>query len=83
MDDQSTEDRGEQYAALIKPGDAVETPDEALWVVETVSGADLHVIAATRGDDELVYVDPYEATRTTLPRELAAKVADARQVRRP
>ncbi|MDI9600112.1 MAG: hypothetical protein QM323_11585 [Acidobacteriota bacterium] len=75
-------DRGAQYAALIKPGDAVTTPDDEVWVVlETFPGA-LRVIAAARGEDGFFYVDPYEQTETVLPRELVSKVADARKVRR-
>lgn len=75
-------DRGAQYAALIKPGDAVATPDDEVWVVLETFPAALRVIAAGRGADGLVYVDPYEQTDTTLPRELVVKVADARKVRR-
>jgi hypothetical protein len=75
--------QGEQYAALVKIGDAVTTPDDEVWVVTGFVTFDaLELIAASRGDDGLVFVDPYEQTKTTLPRELVAKVADARRVRR-
>ena len=82
-DDPTNPDQGEQYAALIKPGDAVATPDDEVWVVTEVAGDELHVVAASRGDDGLVYVDPYEQTVTSVPKALARKVADARSVRRP
>ena len=84
MHDESTPPgQGEQYAALVKIGDAVTTPDDEVWVVTGfVTFNVLELVAASRGDDGLVYVDPYEQTTTTLPRELIAKVADARKVRR-
>ncbi len=82
-DDPTPPDQGEQYVALIKPGDAIATPDDAVWVVERIAGDELEVIAASRGDDGLVYVDPYEQTVTSVPTALARKVADARSVRRP
>lgn len=75
-------EKGAQYAALIKPGDAVATPDDEVWVVLEVLGGALRVIAAGRGEDGLVRVEPYEQTETVLPRELVVKVADARRVRR-
>ena len=37
MHDESTSNqdgRAQEYAAMIKPGDAVETPDGSLWVVD-------------------------------------------------
>lgn len=84
MHDESTpDDRERQYAELIKPGDAVATPDDELWVVERVAGDEIELIAAERRDDGLVYVDPYELARTSVPRALTRKVADARSVRRP
>ena len=76
-------DREDEYAALIKPGDAVETPDGEIWVVEAVMPADLVLVSAYRDATGLVYADVYEQTRTTIPTALARKVADARQVRRP
>jgi hypothetical protein len=82
-DDSTPPDQGEQYAALIKPGDAVATPDDAVWVVNAVDGASLDVVAAEHADDGLVYVDPYEQIVTSVPTALARKVADARFVRRP
>ncbi|HEY5113686.1 MAG TPA: hypothetical protein VIJ45_06205 [Coriobacteriia bacterium] len=76
-------DREDEYAALIKPGDAVETPDGEIWVVEAVMSEDLDVVAAYRDAAGLIYADVYEPTHTTIPTALARKVADARQVRRP
>jgi len=76
-------DREDEYAALIKPGDAVETPDGEIWVVETVTDRDLFVTSAYRDSAGQIYADAYEPTRTTIPTTLARKVADARQVRRP
>ena len=76
-------DREDEYAALIKPGDAVETPDGEIWVVEAVRAEDLEVMSAYRDATGLVYADVYEATRTTIPKQLARKDADARSVRRP
>lgn len=78
-------ERAEAYAALIKPGDAVETPDGELWVVTDVGFGEeprLELVSACRGADGRIYADAYDATRTSVPRELAVKVADARQVRR-
>lgn len=83
MHDESTPDPGEQYAALIKPGDAIATPDDAVWVVTALAGESLEVVAAERAEDGLVYVDPYEQTVTSVLKALARKVADARSVRRP
>jgi hypothetical protein len=83
MRDESTPDPGGLYAALIKIGDAVATPDDEVWVVTGIVGFnEYELVAASRGDDGLVYVDPYEQTKTALPRELISKVADARKVRR-
>ena len=76
-------DREDEYAALIKPGDAVETPDGEIWVVAAVLEKDLDVMSAYRDATGLIYADAYEPTRTIIPAELARKVADARQVRRP
>lgn len=76
-------DREDEYAALIKPGDAVETPDGQIWVVEEVHESELALVSAYRVAVDLIYADVYEQTRTTIPRALAHKVADARQVRRP
>ena len=76
-------DNADAYAALIKPGDAVETPDGELWVVDVVGEKDLSVTSAYRDAEGLIYVDVYELTTTTIPTPLAHKVADARQVRRP
>ena len=76
-------DREDEYAALIKPGDAVETPDGELWVVDVVGEKDLSVTSAYRDALGIIYADVYELTRTTIPAPLAHKVADARQVRRP
>ena len=86
MSDNPTPDPGrnaDTYAALIKPGDAVETPDGEIWVVASVLAEDLDVMSAYRDALGLVYADVYEPTRTTIPKQLARKVADARQVRRP
>jgi hypothetical protein len=83
MDDSSsTPGRKNAYDALIKPGDAITTPDEALWVVEKIEGLDLGVISAYRDSTGQICADVYEPTRTVIPKELAYKVADARQVRR-
>ena len=82
-DESISPDQGELYAALVKIGDAVSTPDGEVWVVTGFAAADvLELIAASRGDGGLVYVDPYEQTKTSLPRDLVVKVADARKVRR-
>jgi hypothetical protein len=87
MDDSTSpppdEDRQDEYAALIKPGDAVETPDGALWVVALVADRNLEVTSAFTDSDGQICADVYEPTATTIPKQLARKVADARQVRRP
>jgi hypothetical protein len=74
--------KAEEYEALVKPGDAVETPDGELWVVTEVLLEQLALVSAYRGADGRICADVYEATRTVVPAELATKVADARQVRR-
>lgn len=71
------------YAALVKPGDAVQTPDDALWVVEHVAAEELAVVSAYRDSAGQICADVYEPVRTTIPKELTSKVADARLVRRP
>ena len=76
-------DREDEYAALVKPGDAVETPDGEIWVVAAVMPDDLVLVSAYRDATGLIYADVYEATHTTIPTALARKVADARSVRRP
>ncbi len=76
-------DREDEYAALIKPGDAIETPDGEIWVVAAVTSQDLAVASAYRDSTGQIYADVYEPTTTTLPKQLARKVADARSVRRP
>jgi len=68
---------------VIKPGDAVETPDGEIWIVTSVLAEDLDVMSAYRDATGLVCADVYEPTRTTIPATLARKVADARSVRRP
>ena len=76
-------DREDEYAALIKPGDAVETPDGEIWVVEAVTPQDLAVTSAYHDSAGQIYADVYEPTTTTIPKQLARKLADARSVRRP
>ena len=71
------------YAALIKVGDAIETPDGELWVVLAVLEAELSLVSAYRDSVGQICADVYEQTHTIIPREHARKVADARQVRRP
>lgn len=74
--------RGDTYAALIKRGDAVQTPDGELWVVEEAGADALDVVSAHRESDGRIHVDVYiDVVRTSVPREMAVKVADARQVR--
>jgi len=78
-------DRVDEYAALVKPGDAVETPDGEIWVVTSVGFGDEPVLAlasAYRASDEWIYADAYEVAVTSVPRSLVTKVADARKVRR-
>ena len=75
--------REDEYAALIKPGDAIETPDGELWVVDVVGDQDLGVTSASTDSAGQICADVYELTRTTVPKQLAHKVADARRVRRP
>ena len=79
----SQDGKADVYAALIKPGDAVETPDGALWVVTVVAENDLGVTSAFTDSAGQICADVYEPVTTTIPRQLARKVADARQVRRP
>ena len=84
----STKDPGQNadaYAALIKLGDAVETPDGELWVVTSVGYGEEPVLAlasAYRGAAGRIYADAYEVATTSVPRDLVTKVADARRVRR-
>jgi hypothetical protein len=74
--------RADAYTALIKRGDAVETPDGELWVVNWVDGNALALIAAYRDAKGLVHADLGEPVETSVPVEMVTKVADARQVRR-
>lgn len=85
MSESSESTRRNAYNALIKPGDAVKTPDGELWVVEEAGFSEeplLALVSAYRCSDGRICADVYEASRTSVPRELVAKVADARQVRR-
>lgn len=70
------------YAAHIKPGDAVETPDGELWVVESVRKDKLHLLSACRDSQGQICADTHDATSTLVPPRFATKVADARRVRR-
>ncbi len=74
--------KADEYAALVKPGDAVETPDGELWVVTEVLAGHLALTSAYRDAGGRICADVYEATHTVVPTELATKVADARRVRR-
>jgi hypothetical protein len=84
MNDSTSPDpsQAESYAALVKPGDAIETPDGELWVVDKVLAGQLHLISAYRDAAGRICAEVYEATHTVVPTEKATKVADARQVRR-
>ena len=78
-------DPADAYAALIKLGDAVETPDDALWVVTDVGFGEapmLTLASAYRDAAGRIYADAYEVATTSVPRDLVTKVADARRVRR-
>jgi len=75
-------DGPEAYAAHIKVGDAVETPDGELWVVEGVGEDGLRLRSASRDSQGRICADAYEATSTVVPPRFATKVADARRVRR-
>jgi hypothetical protein len=77
------QERADDYAELIKPGDAVETPDGQLWVVEKVADRDLFVTSAFADSAGQICLEIYEPTTTTIPKQLARKVADARSMRRP
>jgi hypothetical protein len=83
MENSTSPPGADDYAALVKPGDAVETPDGELWVVEAVTADALDLASAYRDASGLVIADAIELTRTTVPTTLTHKVADARQVRRP
>jgi hypothetical protein len=74
--------KAEDYQALIKPGDAIETPDGEFWIVTEVLLETLALTSAYRAADGQICADVHEATRTVVPAEMATKVADARQVRR-
>jgi len=81
MDDSSRQPQEAPYQALIKPGDAVETPDGELWVVlGALPDELLQLVSAYRAQDGRIWADAYEPTRTVLAVGLVAKVADARQV---
>jgi signal peptidase I len=74
--------KAEVYRALIKPGDAIETPDGELWVVTEVLAEQLALVSAYRSADERICADVYEPTHTVVPAAMVTKVADARRVRR-
>lgn len=87
MHDESTssqDGRAQEYAAMIKPGDAVETPDGSLWVVDHQTATGYALVSAYRGAvDEVVYRDRENDVVTTIvPAAHVTKIADARQVRR-
>jgi len=87
MHDESTssqDGRAREYAAMIKPGDAVETPDGAVWVVEYQTATGYALTSAYRGaSDGAVYRDrENEVVTTIVPAAHVTKIADARQVRR-
>ena len=75
--------KADAYRDLIKPGDAVETPDKELWVVEEIGGGSARLTSALRDSAGQIYLDIYEPITTTVSTEYVRKVADARQVRRP
>lgn len=73
----------EHYAGHIKVGDAVATPDDALWVVEEIDGEEYRLLSAYHSAKAAwIYADRYEPTRTIVPASFLTKVADARRVRR-
>ena len=76
--------RAQEYAQMIKPGDAVETPDGSLWVVECQTATGYALVSAYRGaTDGAVYRDrENEVVTTIVPAAHVTKVCDARQVRR-
>ena len=75
--------RAEEYERLIKPGDAVETPDGELWIVlQGEHGVSLALTSAYRDAEGRVHADLGEPVETSVPVEMVTKVADARQVRR-
>ena len=80
MHDESTSWLG--YEAHIKPGDAVITPDGALWVVDGKRGAKFDLVSATREDQSgpVVEDDHLTATQTAVPKAMVTKVADATDV---
>lgn len=82
MNDSTSQSGSDEYAALIKPGDAVQTPDGELWVVLT-GDEPLLLASAYRNADDEICADRYDVTRTRVTAALVTKVADARQVRRP
>jgi len=75
-------DKAEAYDQFVKPGDAVETPDGGLWVVNDVAGDDLAVVSAYRDALGTVYADVYDVVTTRLPVKFTTKVVDARAVHR-
>lgn len=80
MHDESTGWMG--YEAHLKPGDAVTTPDGALWVVDKMRRGKLALVSATREDEgaPVIEDDHLTATFTTVPKAMATKVADATDV---
>jgi hypothetical protein len=67
------------YAARIKPGDVVKTPDDALWIVDRCLFEEYEVTSAELGADGNIYrCCPEVQVRTLLPTEFVVKVADAR-----
>jgi len=72
----------EAYAAHIKVGDAVQTPDGELWVVTGRNEGAYALASAYRGTTGHICPDIVEPTRTVLSAEYLTKIADARQVRR-
>lgn len=72
----------EAYGRHIKPGDAIQTPDERLWVVERVLVGALAVTSAFRDSEGIIRRDVVDLMMTVIPAKHATKVADARSVGR-
>ena len=74
------EEKREAYAALVKPGDAVETPDGNVWVVRQSWLSVIEIASARRDEHGVIKPDMFGQAVTAVPVDFVTKIADAREV---
>jgi hypothetical protein len=68
------------YQHLVKRGDAVETPDGNVWMVQVPTRDACQLVLAERDADGTIRVPMFNQVVTTVPVEYLTKVADATEV---